>query len=221
MSLGAAPVIECHDVTYEYSRGAPPALQSVTLTVTHGESVCLMGPSGSGKSTLLAVLGGVVRPTAGTLRWSSPREGATKPGSDAFSWVMQTSNLLPRAHARENAALEAIIKGMPSGKALVKSAAVLAELGLAEFLRTPVRKLSGGQAQRVAVARSIVAASPVILADEPTGQLDSVSTAQVMDALLATTMTGTTLILASHDPAVAERCSRVLVMMDGELCADR
>ncbi|MDT0164187.1 ABC transporter ATP-binding protein [Cellulomonas carbonis] len=209
-----------------YSRGAAPAVVDVTMDVLRGDSICLTGPSGSGKSTLLAILGGVVQPSEGSVRWWATGERPSRDtatdvhGCDA-SWVMQTANLLPRAHALENAALEAIIRGIPPSRALARSAAVLDELGLGAFYRTPARKLSGGQAQRVAVARSIVASAPLILADEPTGQLDSVSTARVVSALLATVPAGATVVMASHDPAVAERCSRVLTMVDGTIRDDR
>lgn len=187
-----------------------------------GTSLCVVGPSGSGKSTLLSIVGGVVRPAKGNVRllgrdlWAGARgrRRATVVVPET-AWLMQTANLFPRLSAMKNTALGGILRGMSSDEAHERASHVLKELAMGTFQDVAVRNLSGGQAQRVAVARAIVSQAPIILADEPTGQLDSSSTGLVVEAFIAAVEFGRTVAIASHDPRVAASCGAVLQLVDG------
>lgn len=222
-----APVIEAHALTKSF--GATQALTGVDLTIVRGESVAIMGASGSGKTTLLHVLAGIIAPTNGAVHFH-PATGAavdiTRLGEgersrlrrERFGFVFQQGLLIPELTAVENVALASMINGVPRKEATAHAAAWLAALGLAGMEERRIGELSGGQAQRVAIARAQATGAELVFADEPTGALDSGTSAEVMDALLwSTTGQGRTLVVVTHDPEVAARCSRTVAVRDGRV----
>ncbi|SED84590.1 putative ABC transport system ATP-binding protein [Arthrobacter alpinus] len=204
--------------------GAGIALNNVDLDIHPGESVAIMGASGSGKTTLLHVLAGITTPDSGSVNYAGTDVTALNETSrsklrrEAFGFVFQSGLLIPELTAIENVALALMLNGVSRRDAEAQSAAWLAQLGLAGMENRRIGELSGGQAQRVAIARSQVTGARIVFADEPTGALDSTTSAEVMSALLnATAGRGNTLVLVTHDPTVASRCSRTLTMADGVL----
>ncbi|MGN6425248.1 MAG: ABC transporter ATP-binding protein [Leifsonia sp.] len=208
--------------------GSAIALAGVDFRVAPAESVAIMGASGSGKTTLLHCLAGIVRPDAGTVGLASaagPIEVTALGESErsrlrreAFGFVFQQGLLLPELTAIENVALPLMLSGIPRQAAEQNAAAWLAALGLAGFEQRRIGQLSGGQAQRVAIARAQVTGAAVVFADEPTGALDSHTSTEVMDALIAsTTGRGRSLVVVTHDEDVAARCSRVVRLADGRI----
>lgn len=190
--------------------GARRVLDGVDLHVPAACSVAVVGPSGSGKTTLLAVIAGLVVPQAGTVT----RAGApVRP--DDVGWVMQTTPLLGARSATANVALAALSRGASRAASDAVALALLDELGLADRASVPVRRLSGGERQRVAVARALAQEAPLVIADEPTASLDADSRDRVVDALLAVERAGRLVLVATHDGAVAARCSRVVTLVDG------
>ena len=218
-------VIDAHGLIKAF--GSTRALAGVDIDVAAGESVAIMGASGSGKTTLLHVLAGIARPDAGRVLFTpagaAPVEVSALGESarsrlrrDSFGFVFQQGLLMPELTAIENVALAAMITGVSRSAATARAAAWLASLGLQGMEDRRIGELSGGQAQRVAIARAQVTGAAVVFADEPTGALDSHTSAEVMDALLwSTTGQGRTLVLVTHDPQVAARCSRTVAVRDG------
>jgi putative ABC transport system ATP-binding protein len=208
--------------TYGHTR----ALTGVDLRVRRGEAVAVMGPSGCGKTTLLHCLAGVITPDLGQItlfadsgpvtvsHTSSEQRAAIRLAH--FGFVFQAGLLLPELTAVENVALPLLVGATDRATAVTRAATVMARLGLAGLEDRRPGELSGGQQQRVAIARAQVGRPAVVFADEPTGALDSRTSAEVMDALLASTIgEGRGLVLVTHDRGVAERCHRVLTMLDG------
>lgn len=192
------------------------ALQDVSVQVRPGARIALLGASGSGKSTLLHLLGALDTPTSGTVSWPAlGRASALRPGPVAF--VFQAQSLLPPLSALENVALPLILAGQAQGRALKEAQLWLERLELGALADQLPGELSGGQAQRVAVARALVSRPHLILADEPTGQLDSATAAHLMDVLLDALDPGCALVLATHDPVVARRLDTVWQMDGGRL----
>lgn len=193
---------------------APPLLNEVTLSVGAGESVAVVGPSGSGKTTLLALLGGLLQPRSGDISlWDGE---ARVPPVDGVSWVLQTVNVLADRSVLDNVAMGAFADGVDRSTALARAGDALVAVGLAGVGRRPIRTLSGGEAQRAVIARAAVSERPVLLADEPTGQLDQRTSAQVIGALLAAS-TGKIAVVVTHDPAVAAQCGVILELGSGRL----
>ncbi|RPJ51831.1 MAG: ABC transporter ATP-binding protein [Chloroflexi bacterium] len=200
------------------------ALRGVTFTIKHGELVSIMGPSGSGKSTLMNILGCLDRPSGGEyILDGEPVSGLS--GDQLASvrnrkvgFVFQSFNLLPRQTALANVELPMRYAGI-SGRARVERARqVLEAVGLSERMKHRPPELSGGQQQRVAIARALVNAPAILMADEPTGNLDSKSGKEIMELILRLNQEqGTTVIIVTHDPRVAEHTNRVLRLMDGLL----
>ncbi len=191
--------------TYQRGRTPVPALTVATCAIFPGDRVCLMGPSGSGKSTLLHLLGGLDAPTSGAVTWPAlgPRE-TLRPAKVGL--VFQAPSLLPSLNVIENVELPLLLTGMPLSKARVAAGAALERLELEDLAGKLPEELSGGQAQRVALARALATRPRLLLADEPTGQLDHATARRLFDVLLeALEGTGTALVVATHDPAVAER----------------
>jgi putative ABC transport system ATP-binding protein len=188
-----------------------------------GEYVAVMGPSGSGKSTLLNILGCLDRPTEGVYRLDGDDVGALSEDEVSairrhkIGFVFQTFHLVPRLSAAENVAFPMVFAGVPRGERSERVAAALAAVGLARRAAHRPSELSGGECQRVAIARAMVMRPQVLLADEPTGNLDSVAGRQVMDLLEEMNAGGLTLLVVTHDPAIAARASRVLIMKDGRI----
>ena len=221
----SAPVIAATNLSRVYRLGGDEiiALRGVSFTVAAGEMVALMGPSGSGKSTLMHLLGCLDTPSAGRyllegrdVTTLSPRERAAV-RNRRIGFVFQTFHLLPRLSALDNVALP--LRYRPDGGDVRgRATAALTRVGLADRLRHRPNELSGGQRQRVAIARALVADPAIILADEPTGNLDSATGGSILDLL--TTLNrdeGCVVLLVTHDPGVAARAGRVLRLFDGAL----
>ena len=214
------------------SYGNNPVLRNVSLDIFPGESVAIMGPSGSGKTTLLHALSGIIKLDAGSVLFNGPagqvaveslsERGRTSLRANSFGFVFQQGLLVPELTAEENVSLAAMIAGVPRQQARSISADLLNRLGLGQMLDRRMGEMSGGQAQRVAIARSQVNGAPVTFADEPTGALDSKTAREVM-ALLLTMIPqqGKTLLVVTHDPNVAAACSRVVYLQDGQIVSDQ
>lgn len=208
------------------------ALAGVSLAVGAGESVAIMGASGSGKTTLLHCLAGITLPDAGSVAFHG-RAGRvqvnalgerdrTRLRREEFGFVFQQGLLIPELTAIENVALALMLNGTSRREATTHAAGWLAALGLAGMEDRRIGQLSGGQAQRVAIARAQVTGASVVFADEPTGALDSATSADVMGALLhSTTGQGRTLVMVTHDADVAARCSRIIDVRDGRIVGER
>jgi putative ABC transport system ATP-binding protein len=199
------------------------ALDGVTEHVRTGEHVALMGPSGSGKSTLLNVIGCLDRPSSGSYRLDG-REVATLGDSELtearrrlVGFVFQSFHLVPRLTAAQNVELPMLFAGVERAERVSRAAAGLAAVGLSARAEHRPEQLSGGERQRVAIARAMVMRPRVLLADEPTGNLDSASGRQVLDLLDRLHDEGITLVVVTHDPGVARRAERILVMTDGRI----
>ncbi|WP_275581096.1 ABC transporter ATP-binding protein [Natronosporangium hydrolyticum] len=189
-------------------------LDGVSLEVTTGETVAIMGPSGSGKTTLLALLGGLLPVQEGLVAVVT-NDQATRP-TDYVAWVLQTVNVLADRTVADNVALGGLSAGQRYADAVETARWWLAEVGLLERGDDPVGVLSGGEIQRVVIARALASARPLVLADEPTGQLDAATTATVLSVLLDGSH-GRSVVVVTHDPEVARRCDRALRLRDGVL----
>jgi putative ABC transport system ATP-binding protein len=222
MNIDASITVDSVVVEHQTSSGPVRALDEVSFTVDSGSSVAITGPSGGGKSTLLGVIGGLVRPTSGTVRIGDSQisELSESDRSDFrrshVGFVYQADNLLPFLTLLENVGLQLALNGTSSGTG--KSLAMLANLGLAGLAYRLPDHLSGGQRQRAAVARAIVHQPKIILADEPTGALDTVNAAGVIDLLLDMHREiGATLIMVTHDRDAARRLERQIQLRDGRV----
>lgn len=218
--------LSARGVTVRFDGSDAPVLDGADLEVRTGETVAIVGPSGSGKSTLLSVLGGLLAPDAGTVAVLTDDGADTGvPLAAASSWILQTTNVLPERTAVENVAISAALAGVAWCDALDRAHAALALVGLADRAGSRARVLSGGEVQRVVTARALVADRAFVLADEPTGQLDSATTASVLDSLLgavrAHPVTGRAagLVVVTHDPEVARRCDRAVRLDSGRVVA--
>jgi putative ABC transport system ATP-binding protein len=218
-------VIRLEGISRTYQLGGQPvhALADVAETIAAGEHVAIMGPSGSGKSTLLNVLGCLDRPDAGKY-WLNGREVGTLSDEeltavrrDLIGFVFQSFHLVPRLTAAENVELPLVFAGVPRSERRERVVKALAQVGLGDRLDHRPDQLSGGERQRVAIARSIIMGPRVLLADEPTGNLDTRSGAAVLDLLDWLNDQGITLIVVTHDPTVARRADRVIVLVDGRI----
>jgi putative ABC transport system ATP-binding protein len=223
------PLIETEQVTRAYRLGgeAVHALRGVTISVAAGEFTAVMGPSGSGKSTFMNVIGCLDRPTSGSYRL----DGETVSGMSAdalavvrnrkIGFVFQQFNLLERYDALGNVELATIYAAANRRRRRGRAAAALTRVGLAERLHHPPTQLSGGQQQRVAVARALVNAPPLLLADEPTGALDSRTSLELMALFQELNREGTTVVVVTHEPDVARFASRLVRFRDGRVVSDR
>lgn len=216
-------MIELRGITKRYSMGGSPVevLSSVDLDIKKGEFVSIMGPSGSGKSTLMNLIGCLDRPTEGTyalngIRVDSMDEDALAAVRNRnIGFVFQSFNLLARHTAIENVELPLFYAGVNDSEELARAA--LKEVGLAQRMKHRPNELSGGERQRVAIARAIVLNPPIILGDEPTGNLDSRTGKEIMALFDGLHSRGTTLILVTHDPSVAACTQRVINIKDGRV----
>jgi putative ABC transport system ATP-binding protein len=203
------------------SAEAVVALDGVNLVVNSGDFLALMGPSGSGKSTLLNVIGCLDRPTSGSYFFEGSDVSRLSPNELArirnakIGFIFQSFNLLPRATAEANVELPMIYYGLSRGKRMRRAAELLEAVGLSGRASHRPNQLSGGQQQRVAIARALANNPPLLLADEPTGNLDSRAGSEIMDLLQGLNGKGQTVILITHDPVVAERARRVIQIRDG------
>jgi ABC-type lipoprotein export system ATPase subunit len=219
-------VVETHDLTKIYGDGAQVrALDGVDLTILKGEFLTVMGPSGSGKSTLLNMIGALDKPTGGQVIVNS-EDLATIKDVDRFrartvGFVFQLHNLLPALTARENVEVPMHGQGLGEGEMRERSEHLLELVGLADRMRHLPGQLSGGQRQRVAVARALANDPAIILADEPTGSLDTQAGSEITDLLETINRNqGTTILIVTHDRKVARRTRRILTMHDGKIADD-
>jgi putative ABC transport system ATP-binding protein len=218
-------VIRLEGVSRTYQLGGQPvhALVDITEHVAPGEHVAIMGPSGSGKSTLLNVLGCLDRPDAGRY-WLDGREVGTLSDEeltavrrDLIGFVFQSFHLVPRLTAAENVELPMVFAGVGRGDRRRRVEAALASVSLTDRAGHRPDQLSGGERQRVALARATVMGPRVLLADEPTGNLDSASGRQILDLLDRMNEDGITLVVVTHDPNVARRADRAIILVDGRI----
>lgn len=222
------PVILMEDIhkLYGFGDATNVALDEVNLSVDRGEFVAIMGPSGSGKSTLMNVIGLLDRPTHGKYMLDGKHAGRLRSNQrakirrDKVGFIFQSFQLLPRLTALENVALPLAYKGTLQTKRLKKAAAMLERVGLGDKEYFYPKQLSGGQAQRVAIARALINDPQIIIADEPTGNLDSVSSRLVMELLSDIHKAGNTILMVTHNPSLTKFASRVVFMHDGSIVAD-
>jgi putative ABC transport system ATP-binding protein len=213
-------LIESREVTFNF--GDTPALRGANLSVRAGEILAIMGPSGSGKSTLLHCLAGILVPTQGEVWFDGRRidslgdKGRSLLRRDCFGFVFQFGQLVPELSAEENVALPLLLSGTRRNEALAQAGEWFERLELKGLERRRSGELSGGQAQRVALARGLVTHPNVLFADEPTGSLDSLSGELVMELMVTTARNdGTTVVLVTHEPRVAAYADREVVVRDG------
>ncbi|MFI2649638.1 ABC transporter ATP-binding protein [Micromonospora fulviviridis] len=216
--------IEARDVTLSF--GETPALRGASVLVEPGEIVAIMGPSGSGKTTLLHCLAGILVPDAGEIHFDGRRIDTLSETRrsvlrrDQFGFVFQFGQLVPELTAEENVALPLLLRGVKRAAALKEARPWFERLGLAGLERRRSGELSGGQAQRVALARGLVARPGALFADEPTGALDTLTGEQVMDLLVSSAREqGTTVVLVTHEARVAAYADRQVIVRDGKVNA--
>jgi putative ABC transport system ATP-binding protein len=207
--------LEVHDVSYVLAR---PLLDHVTLTFRSGEVTAVSGPSGSGKTTLLSVAGGLLEPTDGSTSYdgASMWQGTGDPRPEV-AFVLQVYGLVPILSARENVSIALRARGVAPAEADERAEAALARFHIADLGDRQVEELSGGQMQRVACARAFVVGAEVLLADEPTSELDEGNRTLVLDELRAEADRGAVVVVATHDPAVVEACDRHYALDEGRL----
>jgi len=213
--MGEDTLIVVRDVTKVYKTGDVEvrALDGVSIEIAAGEFVAIMGSSGSGKSTLMNILGCLDRPTSGHYELAEIR-------NEVLGFVFQSFNLLARTSALENVELPLVYRGISSKERQRRGRQALERVGLGARLDHTPAQLSGGQQQRVAIARALVGDPKVILADEPTGNLDSKTSAEVMSLFQELGRAGITVVLVTHETDIAEYASRVVVMKDGLILSD-
>jgi putative ABC transport system ATP-binding protein len=222
-------IIRIRDLAREYRMGSERilALRGVTLDIHRNEYVAIMGPSGSGKSTMMNLLGCLDTPTAGEY-WLNGEE-VSRLSDDALArvrnreigFVFQTFNLLPRATALHNVELPLVYAGIRARERRARAEAALEQVGLGNRMTHRPNELSGGQRQRVAIARALVNQPSILLADEPTGNLDSVTSEEIMEVFASLHAGGQTVIMVTHEPDIAARAERRIVLRDGRVELDQ
>ncbi|NEC09434.1 ABC transporter ATP-binding protein [Streptomyces sp. SID7909] len=224
--MSTTPLIELREVSRRYDDG-PPALHEASLTVLPGEAVAILGPSGSGKSTLLNLLAGLDRPDAGSVTVDGVRVDQLGEAASALyrrariGMVFQFFNLLDDLTVTDNVALPARLAGLPRGEAARRADGLLQRLGIDRHARSYPGRLSGGQRQRVAVARALMNRPALLLADEPTGALDTAAGQDVSRLLTELNAEGQTVVLVTHDLALARACThRTIHIADGRITHD-
>ncbi len=223
--IAEPPIISLRDISRTYDMGhvTVPALRSVDLDVHRGDFLAIVGPSGSGKSTMMNIVGCLDRPTTGTyvLAGTSVEDldddGLARVRSRTIGFVFQSYNLLPRTSALENVATPLLYQGVGRAERTRRATAALERLGLGDRITHEPSELSGGQQQRVAVARALVTDPALILADEPTGNLDQASGHDVLEPVPRAPPAGSTIVMITHDAEVAAAASRQVHIRDGRL----
>jgi len=225
----AKSLIETSKVSKVYRMGDVEvhALREVSISISEGESVAVMGPSGSGKSTLMNILGCLDRPSSGGY-WLAgeevsqlDRNALARMRNHTLGFVFQSFNLLSRTSAQENVELPLLYAGVSARERHARAREALARVGLADRMHHHPNQMSGGQQQRVAVARALVTRPRLMVADEPTGNLDSRTSIEIMALFQELGRSGITLLLVTHEPDIARYASRVVVMHDGRVQSDR
>jgi putative ABC transport system ATP-binding protein len=222
------PVITIRKVSKHYGRGAgrQQVLYDVSVEVLQGELVSIVGTSGSGKSTLLNVIGGLDREYVGAVNvleedyGTLTDKGLARLRNNRIGFVFQAFNLLPRFTALGNVELPLVYSRLPARRRREKALAALAQVGLADRIHHRPRQMSGGEQQRVAIARALVTDPAIILADEPTGNLDSASGGAIMDILVELNRSGKTVIIVTHERMIADRTGRIIRLLDGRVLPD-
>jgi putative ABC transport system ATP-binding protein len=225
--MSGESVLELDGVTKVYGEEPPvPALRGVSFSVRRGELVAIVGPSGSGKSTLLHVMGTLERPSSGVVciggvdaAQLSDRELSLLRARE-IGFVFQQFFLAEHSTLLENVADGLLYAGVPAGERRAQAADALTAVGLGERLKARPTHLSGGERQRVAIARALVGAPAIVLADEPTGNLDSATGEQIMALIEHLNRRGATIVVITHEHAIAERCPRQLRVLDGQVVSD-
>ena len=224
-----SPLIQLQEVTKVYRMGTVEvsALSGITLSIASGEYVGVMGPSGSGKTTLMEVLGCLSRPTAGLYEFEGQRVDAIDDRAlaalrgERIGFVFQTFNLLPRLTAADNVELPMLYRRVPPRQRRQRALDLLARVGLADRAAHRPNEMSGGERQRVAIARALVNGPSVLLADEPTGNLDSATGEAILALIEELHRSGQTIVLVTHDPRIGERVQRLVQLRDGKVESDR
>jgi putative ABC transport system ATP-binding protein len=229
MNTANEAIIRTHNLQRHYKMGSETihALSGVDLSIRRGEYVAIMGPSGSGKSTLMNMIGCLDTPDAGeywlngTLVSSMNDRQLARVRNKEVGFVFQTFNLLPRTNALHNVEMPLIYSGMRRKERLARAKRALERVGLAERMSHRPNEMSGGQRQRVAVARALVTEPSILLADEPTGNLDSATSAEIMALFDELHRAGHTIILVTHEAEIAEHAHRIIFLRDGAIAEDR
>jgi putative ABC transport system ATP-binding protein len=224
---GMDALVQLENVTKQYENGAAPAVADVSLAIAAGEAVAIMGPSGSGKSTLLNMIAGMDRPTSGAVRVGDERVDALSETAVArfrrrqVGMIFQFFNLLDDMTVMDNILLPAQLAGVRTGVARARACELLETLRIAHRRDAYPARLSGGERQRVAIARALVNRPSLLLADEPTGAVDTATGEEIGELLLSLNSSGQTLILVTHNPDLAARYSRrVISIADGRVASD-
>lgn len=219
------PLIKLTDIckTYHTGKVSFVALKNVNLAINHGEYISIIGPSGSGKSTLMQIIGCLSTPTSGSYLLNNKevsrltRNKLATIRNQTIGFVFQNFNLLPQLNILENVALPLLYRGMGTNKRMALAREICEKLGLIPYLEHRSNELSGGQQQRVAIARALVTDPDLILADEPTGNLDSKSGGEVIELLEQFLSKGKTVIMVTHDGQLAKRAKRIIQIYDGSI----
>ena len=220
-------LVQLGDVTKRYDHDATPALTGVSLQIAPGEAIAVMGPSGSGKSTLLNLIAGLDRPSSGTVTVGGARidqlseTGVARFRRQRIGMIFQFFNLLDDLTVADNVLLPAQLAGLPRATATERAGELLAALRIDQYRDAYPARLSGGERQRVAIARALVNRPDMLLADEPTGALDTAAGDQIGELLLDLNRSGQTLLLVTHNPELAARyASRIVGLVDGRIASD-
>jgi putative ABC transport system ATP-binding protein len=223
-----SPMIELKNVSRTYAHGAREirALRNISLTIAAGEFLAVMGPSGSGKSTLLNLVGGLDQPSSGEIFIDNrPLHGISDDELTLIrrrrvGFIFQFFNLLPILSAAENVSLPLLLEGLPYSRVKPKAEALLRKVGLSERTEHRPEQLSGGEMQRVAIARALITGPAVLLADEPTGNLDSHTSEEIFGLLKGLHAEGQTIVMVTHDPRAAVYGTRGITLKDGSIAED-
>jgi putative ABC transport system ATP-binding protein len=222
------PLIQLDDIRRHYAMGdaTVKAVDGVSFTIDAGEYVAIVGSSGSGKSTLMSILGCLAKPSSGTYRLEGKNveelsdDELSLVRNQSIGFVFQNFQLLPRATALKNVELPLVYRRIPPRERRERAAEALSTVGLADRMQHRPNELSGGQRQRVAIARALVSEPSLILADEPTGNLDSATAADILELLSKLNAHGNAIVMVTHEPSIAARCPRAIRMRDGVVEAD-